>query len=84
MTDGSLQTVVRINVTQVRLAQGTIAFSELFNGPAVLTVTKITLQPGDVVPHYHPGRAYVVVQSGTITEDSGCGGSEVLHRRRSF
>src|SRR6059058_1223049 len=72
-------------VTQMRLAQGTIAFSELFNGPAEVTVTKITLQPGDVIPwHYHPGKVYVVVQSGTITEDSGCGGSEVFTAGQAF
>ena len=72
-------------VTQLRLAQGSIAFSELFNGPALVTMTKITLQPGDVVPwHYHPGKVYVIVQSGTITEDSGCGGSEVLTAGEAF
>ena len=37
-------------VTQVRLAQGTIASSEQFNGgPALVTDTKITLQPGDAI-----------------------------------
>ena len=72
-------------VTQERLAQGTIAFSELFNGPALVTVTKITLQPGDVIPwHYHPGKVYAVVQSGTITEDRGCGGSEMLSAGEAF
>src|SRR6266700_7425600 len=72
-------------VTQERLAQGTIAFSQLFNGPALVTMTKITLQPGDVVPwHYHPGRVYAIVQSGAITEDTGCGGSEVLTTGDAF
>ena len=72
-------------VTQVPLAHGTIASSDLFNGPAEVTVTKITLQPGDVIPwHYHPGKVYVVVQSGTITEDSGCGGSEVFTAGQAF
>src|SRR5437763_4175546 len=72
-------------LTQEPLAQGTIASSELFHGPAVVTVVKITLQPGDVVPwHYHPGKVYVVVQSGTITEDSGCGGSEVITAGQAF
>src|SRR6266571_7046958 len=72
-------------VTQMRLAQGTIASSQVLNGPALVTMTKITLQPGDVVPwHYHPGKVYVIVQSGTITEDSGCGGSEVLTAGQAF
>ena len=72
-------------VTQMPLAHGTIASSELFNGPAEVRVTKITLQPGDVIPwHYHPGKVYVIVQSGTITEDSGCGGSEVLTAGQAF
>ena len=72
-------------VTQVRLAQGTIASSEVLNGPALVTMTQITLQPGDVIPwHYHPGKVYVIVQSGTITEDAGCGGSEVLTAGQAF
>ena len=72
-------------LTQEPLAQGTIPFSELFHGPATVTVVKITLQPGDIVPwHYHPGKVYVVVQSGTITEDSGCGGSEVITAGQAF
>ena len=72
-------------VTQVRLAQGTIASSQVLNGPALVTMTQITLQPGDVIPwHYHPGKVYVIVQSGTITEDAGCGGSEVLSAGQAF
>jgi quercetin dioxygenase-like cupin family protein len=72
-------------VTLEPLAQGTIAYSELLKGPAVVTVVKITLQPGDVIPwHYHPGKAYVVVQSGAITEDNGCGGSEVIGVGQAF
>lgn len=66
-------------VTSVRLALGTIPSSELFNGPADIAISQITMQPGEVIPwHYHPGRTYVIVKSGTITEDNGCGGSEVF------
>src|SRR5882762_10829232 len=72
-------------VTAVRLAQGNIAFSELFNGPAEVTLSQITMQPGDIIPwHYHPGKVYVVVKSGTVTEDTGCGGSEVFTAGQAF
>lgn len=82
----SIFAITAYAVTQVRLAQGTISSSEVFNGgPAVVTMTQITLQPGDVIPwHYHPGRVYVIVKSGTITEESGCGGSEVLAAGQAF
>jgi quercetin dioxygenase-like cupin family protein len=67
-------------LSTVRLALGTIASSQLFDGPADVAISQITMQPGDVIPwHYHPGLAYVVVKSGSITEDEGCGGSEVFN-----
>jgi quercetin dioxygenase-like cupin family protein len=73
------------SVVSVRLALGTIPSSELFNGPADMAVSQITMQPGDVIPwHYHPGRAYVVIKSGTLTEDEGCGGSEVFTAGQAF
>ena len=72
-------------VVSVRLAVGTIPSSALFNGPADVGVSQITMQPGDVIPwHYHPGRAYVVIKSGTLTEDEGCGGSEVFTAGQAF
>ena len=73
-------------VITVRLALGTIPSSELFNGgPADIAVSQITMQPGDVIPwHYHPGRAYVVVKTGTVTEEDGCGGSEVFSAGQAF
>jgi len=72
-------------VVSVSLGQGTIPSSELFNGPADLAVRQITMQPGDVIPwHYHPGRAYVVVKSGTVTENDGCGGVEVFTAGQAF
>lgn len=72
-------------VTTVRLAHGTIPNSELFNGPADVVMSQITMQPGDVIPwHYHPGRAYVIVKSGTVTQDGGCGDSEVLVAGQAF
>ena len=73
-------------VITVRLALGTIPSSELFNGgPADIAVSQITMQPGDVIPwHYHPGRAYVIVKSGTVTEEEGCGGSEAFVAGQAF
>lgn len=72
-------------VVSVNVGTGTIPSSELFNGPADLAVRQITMQPGDVIPwHYHPGRAYVVVKSGTVTETDGCGGAEVFTAGQAF
>ena len=81
----SIAAVTAYALTSVRLALGTIPFSVLFNGPADVAVSQITMQPGDVIPwHYHPGRAYVVVKSGTVTEEDGCGSSEVFTAGQAF
>jgi quercetin dioxygenase-like cupin family protein len=73
-------------VVSVRLALGTIPSSEQFNGgPADVAVSQITMQPGDTIAwHYHPGIAYVILKSGTITEDDGCGGSAVFTAGQAF
>jgi quercetin dioxygenase-like cupin family protein len=35
---------------------------------------QFTILPGETVPwHYHPGKIYGVIVSGTLTEDHGCG-----------
>jgi len=35
---------------------------------------QFTIQPGESVPwHYHPGKIYGVIVSGTLTEEHGCG-----------
>jgi quercetin dioxygenase-like cupin family protein len=81
----SICAVTAYALTSVRLATGTIPDSALFNGPAEVTVTQLTMQPGDIIPwHYHPGRVYVIVKSGSVTEDEGCGGSEVLTAGQAF
>jgi quercetin dioxygenase-like cupin family protein len=81
----TLCTVTAYALTTVQLAKGTIPFSTLFNGPADVVMNQITMQPGDTIAwHYHPGRAYVIVKSGTITEDEGCGGSEVFTAGQAF
>lgn len=67
------------------LAVGTIAHSELFDGPATVTVRKLTIEPGEILTwHHHPGRAYNVILSGTLTAEDGCGGEEVLTAGESF
>ncbi len=61
------------------LAVGTIPNSEFFDGPATVTVRTLTIRPGEVLAwHYHPGYAYNVVSSGTLTVEDGCGGEETL------
>lgn len=67
------------------IAVGTIPHSELFDGPATVTVRKLTIEPGEILPwHHHPGRAYNVVLSGTLTAEDGCGGEEVVTVGQSF
>lgn len=59
------------------LAVGTIPHSELFDGPATVTVRTLTIAPGaSLAWHYHPGYAFNVVKSGTLTVEDGCGGDE--------
>lgn len=61
----------------VILAVGTIPQSQLFDGPATVTVRTLTVAPGETLQwHYHPGYAYNVVKSGTLTVEDGCGGEE--------
>ncbi len=61
----------------VILAVGTIPQSQLFDGPATVTVRTLTIAPGEQLQwHYHPGYAYNVVKSGTLTVEDGCGGHE--------
>lgn len=59
------------------LAVGTIPNSQLFDGPATVTVRTLTIAPGEMLAwHYHPGYAFNVVKSGTLTVEDGCGGDE--------
>ena len=61
----------------VVLAMGTIPESELFGGPAVVTVRTLTIAPGETLLwHHHPGYAFNVVKSGVLTVEEGCGGPE--------
>jgi quercetin dioxygenase-like cupin family protein len=61
------------------LAVGTIPKSQFFDGPATVTVRTLTIKPGETLAwHYHPGYAFNVVKSGTLTVEDGCGGEESL------
>ena len=74
-----------INSEATVIAVGTIADSELFDGPATVTVRQLTIFPGEVLNwHYHPGRAYNVIKSGTLTVEDGCGGEEMLIAGQAF
>ena|SRR5215207_2032226 len=67
------------------LAVGTILHSDLFDGPATVTVRTLTINPGAALAwHYHPGYAFNVVKSGTLTVEDGCGGEEMLFPGDAF
>lgn len=67
------------------LADGNIDHSVLFDGPAFIRMATQIYQPGANGPwHHHPGRAYVVVKQGTLTEEDGCGGTEEFSAGQSF
>lgn len=71
--------------TTVVLAVGTIPQSQFFDGPATITVRTLTIKPGEVLAwHYHPGYAFNVVKSGTLTVEEGCGGEETLTPGQGF
>jgi quercetin dioxygenase-like cupin family protein len=77
--------VIAYASTTVILAVGTIPHSELFDGPATVTVRTLTIKPGEVLAwHYHPGYAFNVVKSGTLTVEEGCGGEESLTPGQAF
>ena len=59
------------------LKVGTIPESQLFDGPATVTVRTLTIAPNESLQwHYHPGYAFNVVKSGQLTVEDGCGGHE--------
>ena len=67
------------------IAVGDIADSQLFSGPATVTVRQLTIFPGEILTwHHHPGRAYNVITSGTLTAEDGCGGEETLTAGQAF
>src|SRR5258705_5368495 len=67
------------------LVEGTIADSQVFDGPAKVITRTLTVKPGEVVPwHYHPGHAFNVVKSGTLTLEDGCGRVLTLRPGQGF
>jgi quercetin dioxygenase-like cupin family protein len=68
------------------IAVGTMGHSELFGGPANMTMRRLTIAPGEVLGwHYHPGiGAYTIVKRGTLTIEDGCGGEEVYTAGQAF
>lgn len=43
-------------------------------GPAVVHMAELTMLRGDLISwHHHTGQVFVVVKSGTVTENDGCG-----------
>lgn len=81
----ALGAVTAYALTAVNLAEGTMSFSQLFNGPADVAMRDTTMQPGEATAwHYHPGKAYVIVKSGTVTELTGCGGTETFTAGQAF
>ncbi|HYR91901.1 MAG TPA: cupin domain-containing protein [Terriglobia bacterium] len=67
------------------LAVGTIPHSELFDGPATVTVRQFIIAPGETLQwHYHPGRAYNVIKRGTLTVEEGCGQVETFAAGGAF
>ena len=72
-------------VTADVLFVGTIPDSQVFNGPATVSTRALTLKPGEKLPwHYHPGFAFNVVKSGTLTVEDGCGGEKTLTPGQGF
>jgi quercetin dioxygenase-like cupin family protein len=67
------------------LIEGTIPDSKVFDGAVKVTVRSLTIKPGEELPwHYHPGHAFNVVKSGTLTVEDGCGGEKKLTPGQGF
>jgi len=85
LTITAIVAIVAYAATTNVIAVGTIPQSELFDGPATVTVRELLIAPGEVLAwHYHPGRAYNVIKRGTLTAEDGCGEVEVLTPGQAF
>lgn len=81
---GLLSVIAYAQATNI-LAVGRIAHSDFFDGPATVTVRTLTISPGNSLAwHYHPGYAFNVVKSGTLTVEDGCGGEQTLLPGEAF
>ena len=77
--------VTAYSATTNILIEGTIPNSRVFNGSVKVTVRTLTIKPGEALPwHYHPGYAFNVVKSGTLTVEDGCGGEVSLTPGQGF
>ena len=71
--------------TTVIVAVGTIPHSDLFDGPATVTLRTISFAPGEVGAwHYHPGPLFNVVTRGTVTVEDGCGQEQAFTVGQAF
>lgn len=74
-----LLSVTVYSQTANELIEGTIPDSKVFDGPVKVSVRELTIKPGEELPlHYHPGHVFIVVKSGTLTVEDGCGGEKKL------
>jgi quercetin dioxygenase-like cupin family protein len=72
-------------VTINSVISGTIDFLDETNGPATVAVVDATYAAGETTSwHYHPGEAYVIVKTGSITEHEPCGGSRTFLPGQAF
>lgn len=77
--------VIAYAASSTILGVGTVAHSEILNGPATFTARKLTIPPGEVgVWHYHPGFITSVIKRGTVTVEDGCGGGETFNAGQGF
>lgn len=64
---------------------GALPYDPVVDGPATVTVRTLTIAPGEVLGwHAHPGLVYVVVATGTLTVEDGCGGETVYTQGQAF
>lgn len=81
----ALFAVVAYEAAPVIVAVGTIPHSELFDGPATVTVRQLITPAGAVGGwHYHPGSVYNVVKRGTVTVEDGCDQEDVFTIGQAF
>jgi len=68
------------------IAVGVMAESDLFDGPASITMRTLEIESGEVLGwHYHSGvGAYTIVTTGTLTVEDGCGGETIYGSGEAF
>jgi quercetin dioxygenase-like cupin family protein len=68
------------------IGSGVMAYSALVDGPATVSMRRLTIFPGEVLGwHAHPGAgAYTIVTQGTLTVEDGCGTETVYTSGQAF